>query len=290
MTLFFRSRWFFLVFLVLTGFMLACKSNKPESIKEENGYRLVWSDEFNDDGKPDSANWSYEYGFVRNQELQWYQPENALCDKGSLIITARQEAVANDDYDPSSNNWKLNRRQADYTSACLHSRGKVTFKYGMLEVRAKIDTTQGLWPAIWTLGEEKPWPSNGEVDLMEFYRSEQRPVIMANAAWGDHWSDVKWDSEKLPLKHFTDQKSSWVNSYHIWKMIWTNQAIKLYLDDELLNEIDITKTLNSDGYNPFHQPHYILLNLAVGSNGGEPQLWKEPKIYQVDYVRVYAKI
>ncbi|UII24881.1 glycoside hydrolase family 16 protein [Fulvivirga maritima] len=290
MTLFLRGRVLSLLLVVLACIALACKNNKPDKPKSQNGYRLVWSDEFNENGSPDSANWSYEYGFVRNEELQWYQPQNAFCDKGDLIITARKETVANENYDSTSNNWKLNRKQAEYTSACLHSREKVTFKYGILEVKAKIDTTQGLWPAIWTLGEEKPWPSNGEVDLMEFYRSEQQPVIMANAAWGDHWRNVIWDSEKLNLNHFTGKKDNWADDYHIWKMEWTNESIKLFLDDELLNEIDISKTLNSDGFNPFHQPHYILLNMAVGSNGGKPQEWSEPKTYLVDYVRVYAKI
>ncbi|MCC9167694.1 glycoside hydrolase family 16 protein [Pontibacter harenae] len=255
----------------------------------KEGYSLVWNDEFNSVGKPDSNSWNYEHGFVRNNELQWYQSENANIANGVLTIEGRREKVKNDRYDSSSKDWRRNQEFAEYTSASINTRKKRSFKYGIIEVRAMIDTTLGMWPAIWTLGESKPWPTNGEVDLMEYYQVNNRGAILANAAWADGRMRVVWDGEKIPFSYFVKKDADWATQFHIWKMDWTEDYIKLYLDDELLNEIDLSKTLNADGYNPFHQPHYILLNLAIGSNGGDPFATAFPRKYEVDYVRVYQK-
>src|SRR6478735_7739119 len=86
-------------------------------------YELVWADEFDRDGRPDPAKWTYETGFVRNDELQWYQPENARCEGGLLIIESRRERKPNPSYDATSTNWRRNRQFAEYTSACLTTRG-----------------------------------------------------------------------------------------------------------------------------------------------------------------------
>jgi beta-glucanase (GH16 family) len=253
------------------------------------GYKLVWNDEFNAKGKPDAANWDYEKGFVRNEELQWYQPENATIANGVLVIDGKREEVKNPSYEAGARDWRRNREYAHYTAASINTRGKKEFQYGIIEVRAKIDTALGMWPAIWTLGVSKRWPANGEVDIMEYYRVEGKPAILANAAWADERMRAVWDGEKIPFTHFLQKDADWPNKFHIWKMDWTEASIKLYLDDELLNEIDLTRTLNADGYNPFHQPHYILLNLAIGGNGGDPSGTTFPKKYEVDYVRVYQK-
>jgi beta-glucanase (GH16 family) len=86
-----------------------------------------------------------------------------------------------------------------------------------------------------------------------------------------------------------EKDPKWPEEFHVWKMDWTEKHIRLYLDEELLNEVDLTQTQNPDGFNPFHQPHYLLLNLAIGSNGGDPSRTKNPRKYEVDYVRVYQK-
>ncbi|AWW30210.1 glycoside hydrolase family 16 protein [Echinicola strongylocentroti] len=253
------------------------------------GYDLVWQEEFNDAGKPNEAFWSFEEGFVRNHELQYYQEANATVKDGLLIIEGRREQVRNERYEATSEDWRKNQEVAQYSSASINTRGKKAFQYGIIEVRAEIDTAKGMWPAIWTLGTDRPWPSNGEVDIMEFYRVDDQPTILANAAWkkeGGQW-DSKWDEQKLPLSNFTKEDPDWPTKFHIWKMEWTEKHIKLYLDEQLLNEIDLTHTVNPDGFNPFHQPHYILLNLAIGSNGGDPSATNLPRTYEVDYVRVY---
>ncbi|WP_224998640.1 family 16 glycosylhydrolase [Cesiribacter sp. SM1] len=282
------------LFLLIIG-LFACSKKQaayrpdtaPPAAKE--GYSLLWHDEFEQDGKPDSSSWSYERGFVRNQELQWYQPENANVSNGVLVIEGKREQVSNPRYEASSQDWKQNRQFAEYTSASINSRGKRSFRYGMLEVRAKIDTAMGLWPAIWTLGETKPWPANGEIDLMEYYRVNRKGTILANAAWADERNRAVWDEQKIPFTHFIEKDPEWPQKFHVWKMDWTESYLRLYLDDELLNEVDLSQTLNPDGFNPFHQPHYILLNLALGSNGGDPSATAFPRKYMVDYVRVYQK-
>ena len=227
---------------------------------------------------------------MRNQELQWYQEENALCKDGLLIIEGRREEVMNNRYDPEATAWQFNRKTAHYTSSSIHTGGKIHFQYGRVEVRARIDTSAGMWPAIWTLGVSNPWPANGEIDIMEYYLVNGKPHILANAAWADvgKWKAI-WDDVRIPFSHFLENDPKWPEKFHIWKMDWTADYIRLYLDDELLNEIDLTKTHNPDGFNPFHQPHYLLLNLAIGGNGGNPEATSFPRRYEVDYVRVYQQ-
>lgn len=253
------------------------------------GYTLIWEEDFNTEGLVDNSKWNFEKGFVRNNELQWYQEANAIQENGVLRIQGRRERVKNPGFEAGSKNWKKSREYAEYTSSSINTRGKFEFQYGILEVRAKIDTASGMWPAIWTLGVTKPWPANGEIDVMEFYQVKGEQTILANAAWADVTKRANWDEAKIPFSQFLEKDPKWVEKFHVWKMDWKEDYIKIYLDDVLLNEIDLSKTLNPDGFNPFHQPHYILLNLAIGSNGGDPFPTDFPRDYQVDFVRVHQK-
>ena len=275
------------ILVILALFFQSCAAQQKSNVPE--GYKLIWADEFEEGAKPNPEFWSYENGFVRNEELQWYQVENANIQDGKLVISGKKESVKNPQYQPESKNWKENREFAKYTSASINTNGKFDFQFGILEVKAKIDTSMGMWPAIWTLGIEKGWPSNGEIDVMEYYLVDQKPAILANAAWKGKTSYVSWDSEKIPFSEFLQKDPKWADKYHIWKMDWTADSIKIYLDNQLLNTIDLTTTKNPDGFNPFHQPHYILLNLAIGGNGGDPSNTSFPRKYEVDYVRVYQK-
>ena len=259
-------------------------------------YRLVWSDEFDVDGRP-SKDWTFERGFVRNQELQWYQSENSYVKDGCLVIEGRREHRKNPNYEAGSNDWRKNREFIEYTSSSLTTRLSQQFLYGRFEVRAKIPVASGSWPAIWLLGNKWEWPNNGEIDMMEYYIKDGQPSILANACWGssERWKAV-WDSVVTLFSHFTEKDPDWADKFHIWRMDWDKDFIRLYLDDELLNEIDLSKTING-GYqgnieNPFSNSipgfkHYLLLNLAIGSNGGEPDTTQFPLRYYIDYVRVY---
>jgi len=263
-------------------------NNVPKAIAD---YKLIWNDEFNQNGKPDSTSWKYEKGFVRNHELQWYQSGNANCRDGVLRIEGRREKVANPRYLIDNNDWRRDRDSASYTASSMNTAGKHSWLYGRFEIRAKIPAVKGSWPAIWILGVNKSWPSNGEVDLMEYYPIQNVPSILANAAWGtDIAGKAKWKSSGTPLTHFTLKDPDWAAKFHIWRMDWDKDFIRLYLDNELLNEVDLSKTINPDGFNPFHQPQYLLLNLAIGGDhGGDPSQTAFPIAYEVDYVRIYQK-
>jgi beta-glucanase (GH16 family) len=272
-----RSSFFILLFL------LSCVYVKSQDLRN---YKLVWSDEFNKDGPPDSSSWTYENGFVRNQELQWYQPENARCENGYLIIEARREEKPNPAYVPGSKDWRTDRPIINYTSACLITRGRKTWQYGRFEMKAKIDISPGLWPAWWTLGAAGRWPANGEIDIMEYYRKR----LLANIACLNKEHGAEWFSNTFSTDSLGGKK--WSAKFHIWRMDWTKEFIALYVDNQLLNKVSLDSLINKDGsgFNPFKQPHYMLLNLAIGgTSGGDPSDTPFPKEFVIDYVRVYQQ-
>ena len=254
----------------------------------ETRYALVWADEFNVDGVPNPGNWTYEHGHARNYESQWYQPENATCTNGMLVIEGRRERVPNTNYKPNSNHWKTKWKFAEYTSSSLKTKGLHSWKYGRFEMRAKIDVRPGLWPAFWTLGIDGQWPGNGEIDIMEYYDG----MLLANVACATTKRFTpKWDSIKMPVEKLGG--AAWADQFHIWRMDWDEESIKLYVDGQLLNETKLEDTFNPEGMvpeHPFKQPHYILVNLAIGGKaGGDPSKTKFPSRYEIDYIRVYQK-
>jgi beta-glucanase (GH16 family) len=271
-----------MIFLLL----LYNKKNQAMPLPAVPEYKLVWSDEFNADGVPDSAKWRFDSGFVRNEEAQWYQRQNAICEGGNLVITGKKERKLNPTYVAGSTDWKTKRQFIEYSSSCLLMRKEHAFKYGKIEVKAKIDAQTGLWPAIWTLGVSGEWPSNGEVDVMEYYDDK----ILANYAYGNanRWQAI-WDGANKPLS--TLGGTLWAGQFHIWTLEWNEDMMRILLDGVLLNSIDLSVTINkSDGLNPFRQPHYLLLNLAMGGNsGGSLASTVLPSTYMVDYVRIYQK-
>jgi beta-glucanase (GH16 family) len=267
--------------------MLSCSKDNTEVnpvLPEDIEYELVFEDEF-EGMLPNPENWGFEHGFVRNEELQWYQEENAYCKDGKLVIEGRRERVLNPNYNQASNNWRESREFANYTSSSLNTKGKHSWLYGRIEVKARIDARRGLWPAIWTLGIEGEWPSKGEIDIMEYYKDQ----ILANFAWGttQRWV-AKWDSFKKPIN---DLPVNWASEFHVWRLDWTEDKMEIYLDDQLMNRVYLHTTINPTGdiENPFKQPHYLLLNLAIGSNGGDPSNTTFPRRYEIDYVRVYKE-
>jgi beta-glucanase (GH16 family) len=241
-------------------------------------WKLVWSDEFDKDGAPDSSNWGYEKGFVRNSELQWYQPDNATVSGGLLTIAAQKQQVLNPNYNAGSTDWKQNRQYAQYTSTSMTTSGKRSFQYGRFEMCGQIDTRQGSWPAFWILGNGLSWPASGEVDIMEYYANGVRSNICKPSGGNCDWSG----SVSQSLSSLGG--ATWSNKFHLWAMEWNSQTINLYLDDKLVYGYTITSASPYTG-NPF----YILVNLAIGANGGDPSSTTFPITYLVDYVRVYQK-
>jgi beta-glucanase (GH16 family) len=270
-----------LPFLLCSSLLLSGNTTPARTAPDD--YKLVWAQEFDTPGRPDPAVWGYERGFVRNREAQWYQPENARIEDGLLIIEARRERVENPRHVKDARDWRRRRSHAEYTSASLTTRGKHQWLYGRFEMRAKIDTRAGSWPAWWTLGTKRGWPACGEVDIMEYYDS----VILANACWARKGRGQHWDAVRLPLDHLG---KDWAAAFHVWRMDWDEDAIMIYVDDRLLNTIAITHTRNPDGVNPFREPHYMIVNLAIGgTRGGDPSATEFPVRYEIDYIRVYQQ-
>ena len=273
---------------LFVGFIvfLACSRQLSSNQVDKDGYTLAWADEFNQEGKPDSTNWNYERGFVRNEELQWYQTENANCKNGLLVIEARKEQKPNPRYQEGSNDWRRKQKNIEYTSSCLLTRGKKTWQYGRFELRVRIDISPGMWPAWWTLGVEKGWPGNGEIDIMEYYRGK----LLANIACLGPNQKPEWFSNTFQVDSLGG--TNWSKQFHVWRMDWTEEFIALYCDNQLLNKVTLDQVVNKNGsgFNPFKQPHYMLLNLAMGGmNGGDPSKTDFPNRMEVDYVRVYQK-
>ncbi len=269
--------------------LAGCKVNQRLAVANPyaaEGYQLVWADEFNTNGAPDSTSWSYERGFERNHELQWYQPQNAFCKNGLLILEARRENKPNPIYADGSTEWRKVRKQIEYTSASIKTIKKKAWQYGRFIMRGRIDISSGMWPAWWTLGVSGKWPADGEIDMMEYYRKMLLANIACLGADGKpEWYTVKFKTDSLG-------GAGWAEKFHIWRMDWDEHEIALYVDDVLMNKVALNKLENKDGsgVNPFKQPHYMLLDLAVGGDqGGNPAGNSFPRRFEVDYVRVYQK-
>ena len=256
------------------------------------GLELVWADEF-DGPEIDRSKWIFERGFVRNHEPQWYceAKKNARIENGALVIEAHEERVKNPNYNPTcTNDWPEAKEYAEYTSAALESRGKFSFKYGRLDVRAKMPWGRAVWPAIWTMGVEKGWPACGEIDLVEYYG-----FIPGDPQGCFHWRDQAKAKNKIGhvssgCYHSGGRVPS--DGFHLYTMEWTAEKVVFRYDGEIYGEYDVARANQPDGSNPFRQPHYILLNLALKSASwdGKCKYLSDtafPQRFEIDYVRVY---
>ena len=247
-------------------------------------WKLVWSDEFEGRGLPDTNKWDYEEGFVRNQEKQFYtraRLENARVEDGCLVIEARKERFPNSKYQPGSSKWNEKAESADYTSASLMTLHKAAWKYGRIEVRAQLPQGRGQWPAIWTLGENRSaahWPLCGEIDIMENVGKEPDGVH-ANV----HFSvDGKHRSAAG-----TVHSGGLASDFHVYAIEWNHDRIDFFFDGKLYHHFDVDQAGPGEE-NPFRKPQYLILNLALGGSWGGPiDDAVLPQKYRIDYVRVY---
>ena len=257
------------------------------------GMKLVWSDEFDVDGRPDPANWTYETGYVRNHEAQWYRPESAEVRDGCLVITAEhhEEPLPNPNPNPYARMFGGNDAPIHYTSACLITKRLHSFCFGRIEARIKAPLMEGSWPAFWTLGVSESWPSCGEIDIFEYYRG----IVLANFCWSSEkgqWTP-EWRSVKTQIDQYTHADPDWADKFHVYAMDWDENRIVLSVDGVAVNDSSIADVKNArfrSVENPFHQPHYLLVNLALGGDsGGDVTAIRFPVRMHVDYVRVYQK-
>lgn len=259
-------------------------------------WELVWSDEFDYCGLPDSSKWDYEVGLIRNQELQYYTArrlENARVENHCLIIEARKELY----------------NGAEFTSASLHTLGRQSWCYGRLEMRARLPFARGLWPAFWTLGvdiESVGWPQCGEIDVMEAVGHEPGPHgVYGNVHYGEkaHFqfahprelTDCKVDQTgELPAEWLVSKGFCVVPDadkvFHIYAVEWREDRLDFYVDDQCY--LTYLRKDSADGSWPFSKPHYLIVNLAIGGNWGGMRgvdAAALPQRYEIDYVRIYRE-
>jgi beta-glucanase (GH16 family) len=255
-------------------------------------WKLVWSDEFDRAGLPDPSRWDYETGFVRNDERQFYthgRKENARVEGGMLVIEARKERWRNPAFDAAAKRGGGKRRLsefAEYTSASLTTRGKAVWTHGRIEVRARLPSGRGTWPAIWTLGTSMPevgWPACGEIDIMEFVGFEPG-VIHANIhtrKYNHVKKTGKGDKVKVPDAS---------EKFHVYAVEWDGDRMDFFVDDRKYFTY-LNDGSGADAW-PFDKDQYLILNLAIGGSwGGQKGIDDAifPQKYLIDYVRVYQR-
>jgi len=269
---------------------LVFESIKHRSKKED--WKLVWQDEFDYSGKPDPAKWTYDYGFIANQEKQYYTDslKNARVEKGHLIIEAHKEPLANKDFEnPEVKNWAKYKAEIDsaqYSSARIKTEGLAAWQYGRIEVSAKLPKGRGMWPAIWMLGENRKkigWPESGEIDIMEHvgYDNDTIHGTIHTKAY-NHMKGTQKGK-----KIFIDEPN---DAFHVFALEWSPEKMDFMLDGVIYNHIENEHKTTAEW--PFDQKFYLILNVAVGGMWGGRQGIDEsifPQHMLVDYVRVYQK-
>jgi beta-glucanase (GH16 family) len=274
---------------------------------EANGWSMIWSDEFDGD-QIDRSKWGFDIDCWGggNAERQCYTDriENAAIEDGNLVITALREQATGPALPPYL------RAAADdpeatatkpFTSARLTTKGKMSWRYGRIDVRAKLPLGQGIWPAIWMLPEDNsygPWATSGEIDILEAVNlgvpcekcpggTENR--ILGTLHFGGAWPANRFSSTEVALPGSLDD-------FHIFSIIWREGDFRWLVDGKVFaskKADDWTTTSSDDANAPFDKPFHLLINLAVG--GGLPEgrglggVSDEgfPKRFEIDFVRVW---
>jgi beta-glucanase (GH16 family) len=279
-----QNRVYLTATILLAVSVCACTDTRSTTTKqddvpkEKDGWTLVWNDEFDYTGLPNSSKWSYDtegnawkWG---NNEAQWYtegMEENACVEDGVLKITAIRKDM----------------NGAKYTSARLRSKGKGDWKYGRFEIKAKLPSGIGTWPAIWMLPSADVyggWPASGEIDIMENVGYD--PDTISAAAHTKTYNHAIGTGVSARIGCPTCH-----TEFHIYTLEWEEKEYRVYLDDALFF------TYKNDGTGfaayPFDQSFHLLLNVAIGGNwGGQHGIDDSsfPHTMEVDYVRVYQRL
>jgi hypothetical protein len=236
-------------------------STKPVQGANYTFTNLVWEDDFNTDGAPKAANWTYDLGAGGwgNGELQTYtnNSENIKVEGGSLKITAKANG-------------------AGYTSARLKSQALYEFTYGRVEVRAKLPAAKGTWPAIWMLGanfQTVTWPACGEIDIMEQKGDDKNTVLSTLHYTGNSAGNGPSQSRGLATS---------TTDFHKYTLEWSSKEIKFAIDDKVYH------TLVNDATLPFNADFFLILNVAMGGTlGGTVDPAFSEDTMEIDYVKVY---
>jgi len=257
-------------FFVISVFLMQCNSDG------EN--KLVWSDEFNTPGEPDTSRWNYDLGDGcpnvcgwGNNELEYYTKDskNVRVENDRLIIEAHKDSLGG----------------KAFTSTRIVSKLKGEWLYGRMEIKAKLPRGKGTWPAIWMLSTDwryGGWPASGEIDIMEHVGHD--PGVIHGTIHTESYNHNK-QTQKEGKVMIADAQ----DEFHVYAISWTKNKIEFYVDGKLYHSV--TKGINDTFKEwPFDQRFHLIMNLAVGGNWGGAQgvddsIW--PQKMEVDYVRVY---
>jgi beta-glucanase (GH16 family) len=238
------------------------------------GYDLIWNDEFGGN-TVNSDYWTFEIGDGcpnlcgwGNNEKQYYRAENADVADGLLTIEAREESYSG----------------SAYTSARMITKGKFDFQYGRVDIRALLPKGQGIWPALWMLGSNITsvgWPACGELDIMEMIGGDGRD----NRVHGTlHWYA---DGHASAGGSYQLHEGIFADEYHVFSIIWDENSVSWFVNDNKFHEIDITPSHMTE----FHNKYFFIFNVAVGGNwpGSPDETTVFPQHMKVDYIRVFQE-
>jgi beta-glucanase (GH16 family) len=230
------------------------------------GNVLLWADEFNVAGTPDPTKWKYDIGTGSggwgNQELQYYtnRADNSIVSNGTLKITAKRE----------------NHMGMGFTSARLLTQDKFAFKYGKIEVKAKLPAGVGTWPAVWMLGnniKSVGWPACGEIDIVEHRGSELNKIFGTLHYPGRSGGNANGSTRLI---------SNATTEFHIYTVEWYADAIRFYVDNQLFHSVANSPSL------PFNHDFFLLANLAIGGTfAGAVDPNFNSATLEIDYIRIY---
>ena len=241
------------------------------SIEIPDGYHLDWQEEFNNDGKPSTADWWYETGGGGwgNNEIQTYVSQS----QGGVDLAYISEG-----------SLKIKAQKIDGKVYSIRMNTKKYWTYGWFEARIKVSDVPGSWPAFWMMPQNfKTWPGDGEIDIMEYAISTQGKNYSSSSIHCNAFNHMI-GTQKTHKQYVTDAASE----YHVYACEWTADWMKFYVDGKL----HLTVNNDGQGYDhwPFDNPFYLKFNMAWGGNmGGSTDESRLPAIYEIDYVRVFKK-
>ncbi|MEL7534201.1 MAG: glycoside hydrolase family 16 protein [Bacteroidota bacterium] len=273
-----------ILFILVLGFALACQPDKVldpgpcDFPAELESYTMVWSEEF-EAPEIDLNTWTFEIGDGcdrnicgwGNNELEYYtdRDDNAFIREGSLVIQAKEERF----------------QGYDYTSARMVTKNKADFRYGRIDIRAKLPKGQGIWPAIWMLSTDDSfggWPRSGEIDIMELIGNKPNEVLGTVHYGHDFW--------RYKSAYYQLEQGDFSLDYHTFSLLWREDCLRFMVDDQLYGDPISPSTTLPTGY-PFNEKFHMILNIAVGGNlpGNPDGSTVFPQEMEVDYIRVYQE-